>query len=79
MYFLAGGKEGNKAGFDEISQTVLGMNTIIKTLEENGFPKDNIKSKVVPEGKHNEELWRTNFEETILWLFKESIKEREFR
>ena len=78
MYFLAGGKEGNKAGFDEISQTVLGMNTIIKILEENGFPKDNIKSKVVPEGKHNEELWRTNFEETILWLFKESIKERNF-
>ena len=78
MYFLAGGKEGHKAGFDEISQTVVDMNKTIDILKNNGFPVKNIESKVVPEGKHNEELWRTNFEETILWLFKESIKERSF-
>ena len=78
MYFLAGGKEGYKAGFDEISQTVEGMNTAIDILKSRGFPKENIKLKVVPEGEHNEKLWRTNFEETILWLFKENIKERKF-
>ncbi len=78
MYFLAGGKEGHKAGFDEISQTVVDMNTTINILKNQGFPSENIKSKVVPEGKHNEELWRTNFEETILWLFKEKLKPRTF-
>ena len=78
MYFLAGGKEGHKAGFDEISQTVVDMNKAIDILKNQNFPSENIKSKVVPEGKHNEKLWRTNFEETILWLFKENIIERKF-
>tara|TARA_R110002126_G_scaffold291415_2_gene452234 strand:+ start:736 stop:4221 length:3486 start_codon:yes stop_codon:yes gene_type:complete len=78
MYFLAGGKEGAKAGFDEISQTVVDMNAMIANLKNQNFPSANIKSKIVPEGKHNEELWRTNFEDTILWLFKEHIKKRTF-
>ena len=79
IYFLAGGKEGHKAGFDEISQTVVDMNKAIDILKNQGFPSENIKSKVVPDGKHNEKLWRTNFEETILWLFKDNIKERTFK
>ena len=78
MYFLAGEKEGLKAGFDEISKTVLGMNKTINILKKQGFNKKNIASKIVAQGKHNEKLWRTNFEETILWLFKESIKPRTF-
>lgn len=79
MYFLAGGKEGNDAGFNEISQTVVGMNTMIDVLKKAGFPSENIASKVVPEGKHNEKLWRDNFEETITWLFPEAKKERAFK
>jgi alpha-glucosidase len=78
MYFLAGGKEGENVRFDEISQTVRDMNHMVSILTENGFPSKNIKSKVVPEGKHNETLWRENFEETISWLFSEKLKEREF-
>ena len=78
MYFLAGGNEGADAGFDEINQTVLGMNAIIDILDEQGFPKENIKSEIIPQGKHNEELWRTNFEKTILWLFQDKINERTF-
>ncbi|MFK7782997.1 TIM-barrel domain-containing protein [Psychroserpens sp.] len=78
MYFLAGGNEGSNAGFEEINQTVKDMNQVIDILKDQGFNLKNINSKVVPEGKHNEELWRTNFEQTILWLFPESIKEREF-
>ena len=78
MYFLAGGNEGVDAGFDEINQTVLGMNAIIDILDEQDFPKENIKSEIIPQGKHNEELWRTNFEKTILWLFQDKIKERTF-
>jgi len=79
MYFLAGGKEGNDAGFNEISQTVIDMNYMIDVLKEAGFPSDNIESKVVSEGKHNEKLWRDNFEKTITWLFPEAKREREFK
>ena len=68
MYFLAGGKKGENAALSEINQTVKDMNSMVTVLKNQGFTAENIKSKVVPEGKHNEELWRTNFEETILWL-----------
>ena len=78
MYFLAGGKEGENVRFDEISQTVKDMNQMVTVLTKNGFPTKNIKTKVVPDGKHNETLWRENFEETISWLFSEKLKEREF-
>ena len=78
IYFLAGGKEGNNTRFEEINQTVKDMNRMVGILKTQGFPSENIYSKVVPEGKHNEKLWRTNFEETILWLFPDAIKKREF-
>jgi len=78
MYFLAGGKEGTKTSRTEISQTVTDMNTMMSLLKDTGFPSQNIQSKIVPEGKHNEELWRNNFEEAMLWLFPEKIKKREF-
>lgn len=78
MYFLAGGKEGENTAYNEISKTVKDMNTVINVLKAEGFPSKNIQSKIVPEGKHNETLWKTNFEETIRWLFPEAIKKREF-
>lgn len=78
MYFLAGGKEGNNTAFNEINQTVKDMNLMQNLLKKKNFPSKNLRSKVVPEGKHNEELWRTNFEETILWLFKDEIQQRKF-
>ena len=78
FYFLAGGREGGNVSFEEISQTVTNMNSVMTILKDQGFTAENMTSKVVPEGKHNEELWRTNFEEAILWLFSENIKERTF-
>ncbi|WCO01258.1 TIM-barrel domain-containing protein [Psychroserpens ponticola] len=78
MYFLAGGKEGGNVKFEEISQTVTDMNAMISLLKDTGFSSQNMQSKIVPEGKHNEELWRNNFEEAMLWLFPEKIKKREF-
>lgn len=79
MYFLAGGQEGvNNTSFEEISQTVKDMYEVIDILKAQGFNPKNINSKVVPEGQHNEELWRANLEETILWLFPESVKKRQF-
>lgn len=71
IYFLAGGKEGSNVSFKEINETVSGMNTIRDILIEEDFPPENIKLKVVPEGIHNEKLWRENFEETIRWFFNE--------
>jgi len=78
MYFLAGGKEGSNTAFNEISQTVKDMNSMVKTLKNHGFAPENVTSKVVPEGKHNEKLWRTNFEESMLWLFQNELKQRTF-
>ncbi|WP_456439661.1 TIM-barrel domain-containing protein [Psychroserpens sp.] len=78
LYFLAGGKEGGDVRFEEISQTSVDMNSVMTILKNQGFNAENIQSKVVPEGKHNEELWRTNFEEIILWLFSDNIEERTF-
>lgn len=78
IYFLAGGKEGGNTRYKEINQTVQGMNSMIRILKTHGFPLENIQSKVVPNGKHNEALWRNNFEEAILWLFPNAIKERKF-
>jgi alpha-glucosidase (family GH31 glycosyl hydrolase) len=78
MYFLVGDKEGVKPGSNKKSGMVSDMNHVINILKNQNFPLENIKAKIVPDGKHNEELWRTNFKETILWLFKESIKERTF-
>ncbi len=73
IYFLAGSKEGDNVAFSEINQTVKDMNSIISILKKQGFEPKNIKEKVVLNGKHNEKMWRENFEEAILWLFKKSI------
>ena len=63
MYFLAGDNE---------SETMVSnLEKMIELMKANGFSLENIKSKVVIEGEHNEKLWRDNFEETILWLFNE--------
>lgn len=78
LYFLAGGKEGGNVVFEEISQTVKDMNRVMAILKNQGFSTENMQSKIVPEGEHNEELWRTNFEESMLWLFSDNIKERTF-
>ena len=78
MFFLAGGKEGKNTSFNEINQTVKDMNKMVHVLKEKGFPSNNLNVKVVPEGKHNEKLWRNNFEETILWLFNKDLKQRTF-
>ena len=69
-YFLAGGKEGGNPTFEGISKTAKDMNTMIELLKSGGFPAQNINSKIEPEGKHNEKLWKNSFEEAITWLFK---------
>ena len=71
MYFLAGNKEGDNVAFEEISNTVKGVNKVSDLLKEAGFNANYISTKIVAEGKHNEKFWRENFEEAVLWLFDE--------
>lgn len=61
MYFLIGKKEG--------ANMVSDMEKMIGIMKTNGFNKNNIAKKIVPEAGHNEKFWRNEFEEAILWLF----------
>lgn len=65
-YFLMGSKEGDSA--------IEAMEKVIVTMKKNGFKKKNLTKKIIVGGKHNEELWRNQFEEAILWLFGNSNK-----
>jgi alpha-glucosidase len=61
MYFLAGDAE---------SESMVGdMQKMIKVMTETGFPTKNTFEKVVPNGQHNEKLWREDFSMAIEWLF----------
>lgn len=62
IYFMAGNKESE--------QMVAKMSQTIQLMIAAGFPENNIKSKVVKEGEHNEKLWRDEFEPAIIWLFE---------
>lgn len=53
----------------EGSQSVANMLQMETVLIENGFTSDEVISKVIPNGEHNEALWREQFEEAYLWLF----------
>ncbi len=77
LYYMAGGKEGNVKA-NGISPVVQDMNAMINMLKSEGFKAENITSKVVADGEHNEALWRNEFEEAMLWLFPERIQKRKF-
>ncbi|TXD49961.1 alpha/beta hydrolase [Polaribacter sp. IC073] len=61
LYFLVGGKEGDTM--------VPDTENMAKLLVEKGFPKENIQTKIVAEGKHTESFWKAEFLETITFLF----------
>ena len=63
FYLMCGGMEGEN--------TVPDMLNMADTLREIGFADDEIKTKVVSLGQHNENLWRQEFGEAYLWLFPE--------
>ncbi len=64
MYIMASFKE------DPEGRTVKDAELTIKNLVLAGYPETNIKTKFVQEGKHNEKLWKQEFKEAALWLFK---------
>jgi len=65
FYMLAGGDEG--------SHTVENIQRMKDSLIAVGFDTNEVYTKVVPGGQHNEKLWRENFEEAFLWLFNDLV------
>ena len=61
LYMLIGEKEGGSM--------VADTEKMEKLLIEKGFPKDNVTTKIVADGKHTESFWRDEFLETILFLY----------
>ena len=61
LYLLVGSKEGESMDTD--------TQKMEKLLIETGFKKRNLKSKINPEGKHNEAFWSSEFKEVISWLY----------
>ena len=60
IYFLVGEKEGDSM--------VPDTENMAKLLVDLGFPAENIKTKIVAEGKHTESFWKTEFLEVIKFL-----------
>ncbi len=62
LYLLVGGKEGEGV-----------MEADTKTIEilllDTGFKNRNLKTKVSPEGDHNEAFWSSEFQEVVSWLY----------
>jgi predicted alpha/beta superfamily hydrolase len=65
MYFLVGSKEGKEFGYDMAKD----MESMVEVMKANGFKKNNLYSKIVPDGIHSESFWRAEFENAIRWLF----------
>ncbi|PQB03008.1 esterase [Polaribacter filamentus] len=61
LFLLVGEKEGNAM--------VPNTQNMEKLLLKTGFPKENIKTKIVTEGKHTESFWKAEFLEVITFLY----------
>ena len=61
LFLLVGEKEGE--------EMVFGTEKTKKLILETGFKSKNIKSKIAPEGNHNEAFWKSEFLEVVKWLY----------
>tara|TARA_B100001115_G_scaffold184493_1_gene187175 strand:+ start:727 stop:1860 length:1134 start_codon:yes stop_codon:yes gene_type:complete len=66
IYQMIGTKEGNKSG--EAVQRTLKCRAILDEMH----PNWQIHTKVVADGEHNEDLWREQLPEALLWFFKQA-------
>lgn len=62
LYFFVGQKEGETM--------VKPMEDMVDLILKYGHPSQNLKSKIDPNGEHNERTWRSDFENALLWLFQ---------
>lgn len=61
-FFLTGSEEGD--------ETVRNHEQMVNLLLEKGIPKNNLKSKIIDGGQHNEQLWGNHFGMAYQWLLK---------
>jgi alpha-glucosidase len=61
LFLLVGGKEG-----EDMDKNTQKME---KLLLKTGFKPKNLKSKIAPEGKHNEAFWSSEFSAIVSWLY----------
>ncbi len=65
MYLLCGSAEEEPMVSD--------MLTMKDSLLQYGYEENDLKTKVVAGGQHNEKLWRESFEAAYLWLFDDYV------
>jgi len=68
FFFLVGSEEGSTK--EDASQMVSDQHAMAQLLIKKGVKKENVMDKVIPGGKHNENLWSTHFPEVYQWLIK---------
>lgn len=59
------------AGNNESTSMVLNLNTMNSSLSDLGFTNNELSMKIIPNGEHNEALWKSQFEDAYLWLFSD--------
>lgn len=60
-------------GDQESEQMALEMQKMAREMKDMGFDADNIYLDVVKGGKHDEGLWKKEFEAAVRWLFNKEI------
>ena len=63
LYVIYGDKEGDGM--------IADTDKMLRQLRQQGHPRQNTVFKRVPNGEHNEQLWRAEFSEAIQWLFQQ--------
>jgi predicted alpha/beta superfamily hydrolase len=61
LFLLVGGKEGDDTDKD--------TQKMEKLLLKTGFNPKNLKTKINPDGQHNEAFWRSEFSAVVSWLY----------
>ena len=62
LYWMTGEKEGGTMASDSRAMYDL--------ILKHGHPAENVSALIVPGGQHNEALWRAQFKDAVLWMFK---------
>jgi len=65
IYQMIGGNEG--------AQNIQNLSIMEDHLLNNGFSANELFKKTIPNGSHNEALWRNDFDISYKWLFKDYI------
>ncbi|MFZ6656737.1 alpha/beta hydrolase [Undibacterium sp. TJN19] len=62
LYLMTGAKEGGTMATDTVHMA--------EDFLKMGHPPENLPVRIPEDGKHNEQFWRSEFRQAILWLFQ---------